>query len=85
MGLVVTLVSGERNDVNNTIVFADNDTRVVLAVINIDRPQRTRVRVHCEAARGRLRILRGELLGRIPEIGEVLAVECFEAADKLRP
>jgi hypothetical protein len=85
MGLVVTLVGGERNDVSNTMVLADNVTRVVLAIVNIDHPNRARVRVHCDADRARLRILRGTLLGRIPEIGEVLPLECFEAADKPRP
>lgn len=82
MGLVVTLVSGDRDDVNNTIVLVDNATRVVLAVINIDQPQRARVRVNCEADRARLRILRGVLLGHVPAIGEVLPVEFFETAHK---
>ena len=80
MGLVVTLVSGDRDDLNNTIVFVDNVTHVVLAVINIDQPQHARVRVNCEADRARLRILRGVLLGHVPAIGEVLPAAFFETA-----
>lgn len=74
MGLVVGIVCGRHDHPSGAVALADAQTGEVLMIVRAARPFGP-VRLDLEAQRDKLRIVRCTLLGRIPEIGEVLPAE----------